>query len=488
MATVSRFAALALAALVTSADAAVQMLVRLDRIGGTAHSLPLPDGSALDVLAIRSACSGLPANRTVVYDLQTGRCEPAFINAPLPAGSARLTGSDMTLDAALTDTGIVAFDSGPGTLCLPSDCRVIGELPPPPTVVSGGPQAPPPPAADISAFNGSPLAIVSGEPVDLSWSAQNVASCQLSASVGAAEQTVSANGSLQVTPLETTIYTLFCSAPGGFDSRQLIVDVAPAPAQPQITSFAASPAAVYSGESVTLSWLSENTDRCDIEGEASGLRPDGNFTLKPALTTTYLLTCTGAGGSATARREVTVSPSQAPVAIEALSARPDSLRQGERTSLSWRSSNADACVFTNDKDRSRVTVDPDGTASFSPGETTRYTLSCHNARSSDSTGIVISVTPISGRLTVSSFTSSPARLIAGGQAQLVWTTAQASGCRVVDDNGSSPKFVPLNGDAWVQVNETTTFRAACAASSGQAESFTTVEVVDETVLVGGFEE
>ncbi|HEY6466479.1 MAG TPA: peptidoglycan-associated lipoprotein Pal [Candidatus Acidoferrales bacterium] len=98
---------------------------------------------------------------------------------------------------------------------------------------------------------------------------------------------------------------------------------APAPAptpQPTVT-INASPESVSSGQSVTLSWSSTNATDLSIDPGVGKVAPQGSTPVSPTGSTTYTITATGSGGSATASARVTVN---APVAeTPAPTANPD---------------------------------------------------------------------------------------------------------------------------------------------------------------------
>ena len=81
---------------------------------------------------------------------------------------------------------------------------------------------------------------------------------------------------------------------------------APAPTA-TLSAFARS---IPSGQSATLMWSSTNAKTCSATGfSASG--PSGSLTVSPTATTTYGITCTGSGGSAS--QSVTVAVTPAPI-------------------------------------------------------------------------------------------------------------------------------------------------------------------------------
>jgi hypothetical protein len=76
---------------------------------------------------------------------------------------------------------------------------------------------------------------------------------------------------------------------------------------PPSVSLIASPTRIKSGNSATLSWNSNNATDCSGGGfDASGA--SGSAAVSPKTTSTYLITCIGAGGKATGSATVTVHP------------------------------------------------------------------------------------------------------------------------------------------------------------------------------------
>jgi len=109
---------------------------------------------------------------------------------------------------------------------------------------------------------------------------------------------------------------------GGCKKKVAATPPAPPPSpalQPTVT-LNASPSAVSSGGTVTLSWSSTNATDLDIEPGVGKVAPQGSTPVNPTQSTTYTITATGSGGSATASANVSVSAS-APTA-EAPTAQP----------------------------------------------------------------------------------------------------------------------------------------------------------------------
>ena len=102
--------------------------------------------------------------------------------------------------------------------------------PPPPPVVETPP--PPPPKAQpprIDSFTAEPTTIQRGQSATLRWSVAAATSMSIDQGVGA----VQANGSQQVSPVNSTTYTLTANGSGGADTRSVTVTVnAPPPPPP----------------------------------------------------------------------------------------------------------------------------------------------------------------------------------------------------------------------------------------------------------------
>lgn len=116
--------------------------------------------------------------------------------------------------------------------------KVAAPPPPPPPVVETPPTPPPPPKPAIGQFVAEPSTIQRGQSSTLRWEATNATDISINQGVGA----VQARGTRQVSPTDTTTYTLSAKGPGGTDSRTTTVTVTvppppppPAPPPPKIS-------------------------------------------------------------------------------------------------------------------------------------------------------------------------------------------------------------------------------------------------------------
>lgn len=142
-----------------------------------------------------------------------------------------------------------------------------------PVVVSTGIGTAPPPAAapgdlfnlkpSVSSFYAMPLNIVSGDKATLKWTVNNADSVAINQGIGY----VSVNGTRNVKPTETTIYTLSAYNKAGSVTATAGVTVAGSlPAVPAIRWFSSNPSTILMCRSSTLSWDVANADFVRISG------------------------------------------------------------------------------------------------------------------------------------------------------------------------------------------------------------------------------
>ncbi len=87
-----------------------------------------------------------------------------------------------------------------------------------------------------------------------------------------------------------------------------------AAAEKPTVSLTAVPSTIESGQSVTLSWSSENATSLDLQPGVGAVQSSGSTSVSPSQSTTYTLTATGPGGTASATARVTVTSAPPPPA------------------------------------------------------------------------------------------------------------------------------------------------------------------------------
>jgi hypothetical protein len=153
--------------------------------------------------------------------------------------------------------------------------------------------------APVTSLSTSATTIDQGQSTTLNWSATDASSCTAS-DAWSGDKAV--NGSQTVSPTATSTYTLTCNGDGGSDTRSVTITVNAAPVTPAPTvSLSASPSSVRPGGSITLSWSSTNASNCSASGNWSGSKAtSGNQSPTINGNSTYTLSCTGDGGTASA--------------------------------------------------------------------------------------------------------------------------------------------------------------------------------------------
>lgn len=273
---------------------------------------------------------------------------------------------------------------------------------------------------EINNFDVSPELIGPGNPAVLSWNVSGASNISIEPGIGV----VGANGSLSVTPSQTTTYKLIAADKGQEEVALRTVTVKEESVV--IKEFNATPPSIELGENSILSWEVTGVENVTIEPEIGTVAAKGSLSIFPQETTNYKLTALGPDKEEVAFSTITVGNNlapeeQAPVAenltpestlpasedsqsqekpqvpenlpsqeglpaqenlpvtgslpaINLFNAIPDLVSKGEGSSLTWSVSSA-----------TQVSIEPDiGTVSLTgsqrvfPEETTTYTLTATN--------------------------------------------------------------------------------------------------------------
>ncbi len=184
-----------------------------------------------------------------------------------------------------------------------------------------------PPAAIVS-FTVTPASIVEGGSAQLEWKATGASDCVLGPDLG----TVPGTGAAGVTPLTTTAYTLTCGAATA--SAVLTVN------HPvKVDALSASPAKIFEGGPVVLSWAARDATSCFLT-ELGAVALTGSKTVHPSATTTWQLTCEGFRGPAFALATTEVTPASLTAPTN-----PQALASDGKLTLSWQQQPGRANVY-----------------------------------------------------------------------------------------------------------------------------------------------
>lgn len=163
----------------------------------------------------------------------------------------------------------------------------------------------PPP---VVTFSADPQSITLGESSTITWTITNADIATIDQEIGS----VDLNGSLVVSPIQTTTYTIEATGLGGTITKSATVTVY----LPPTVTISANPETIQDGKSSTLTWSSTKADSVSIDQGIGSVDLIGTTTVSPTETTTYTIAATGPGGTAT---------DSAVVAVIAL---PDDLNHG----------------------------------------------------------------------------------------------------------------------------------------------------------------
>lgn len=292
--------------------------------------------------------------------------------------------------------------------------------------------------ASISASEGR---IKQGAAVTLSWKSAGLRDCKIEPGLGP----VTSSGTLQVTPSETTTYTLECKGPSAPVTRQAIVEVF----KPlTIEKFSVMPEEIGAGEEARLEWRTQAATACSINQGVGAVELSGARRVAPTVSVAYTLTCSGLSDSASETATIKVVP-----AVQILSFQGS--RSGSATELQWSTRNARSCRI----DRGVGVVGVEGKLSVKPTSETLYTLSCDGARGSVSRSLVVPGVP---PVRIVRFEVKPERIISQGAAWLVWEAENAESCRVDPSVGAVGK----EGNEMVSPSITTSYKLVCKGVEG----------------------
>jgi hypothetical protein len=157
----------------------------------------------------------------------------------------------------------------------------------------------------------APTSVVLGTSATLTWSSSNATACTASNGWTGSE---AVSGTQTVTPSAagSVSYVLTCTGGGGSANATAMLTVTnPAPT----VTISVSPTSITVGQSATLTWSSTNATSCTASGAWSGSEAtSGTMSVSPtaAATDSYVLACTGTGGTASGTAALTVAAAVVP--------------------------------------------------------------------------------------------------------------------------------------------------------------------------------
>ncbi|HQX80080.1 MAG TPA: hypothetical protein PLC64_15350, partial [Steroidobacteraceae bacterium] len=167
------------------------------------------------------------------------------------------------------------------------------------------------------------------------------------------------------------------------------------PAVPGLT-FSGNPLTVSAGGSTQLEWNATNASTCTASASPaasawSGARAvSGNQTIDAvAATTQFNLSCSNAAGTTNQSVIVTVSTTPAPVPTVTLSASPTTVSAGQRSTLTWSSTNATGCTASGAWAGNKASAGSEQSAVLNA--TSTFTLACTGAGGTSEQSVTVNV-------------------------------------------------------------------------------------------------
>lgn len=329
-----------------------------------------------------------------------------------------------------------------------------------------------PPSPQIT-LSVSAATVQSGDSATLTWSADNAASCVASGDWSGAKST---SGSTAIGPLsQNSNFVLTCTGTGGQDVDS--VNVAVTPLDPPQVNLSSSNTSIQSGESVTLTWSSSDASSCTASNAWTSSRAViGSISIGPlSQTSTFVLTCTGAGGQGVASTNVTVAAPNPPQL--SFSASSTTIASGGSATLTWSTTDAASCTASGDWSGTKPTS---GSAIMSNlTQNTSYTLGCTGIGGNQSATVNITVQEPDVSVQLNSTASWIAR---SGSTTLSWTSAGANAC-VASGDWSGNKSIS-GSEAVGPLIDNSSYTLTCSNSSDSAIGLTDVSIRQATMSWG----
>jgi hypothetical protein len=291
---------------------------------------------------------------------------------------------------------------------------------------------------EVDHFGANPEVIEPGDTTVLSWGVSGASDIIIEPGIGA----VSSNGSLSVSPSQTTTYKLIISGKGENKTASCTVTVKDN--SPLITSFESNPDSIKKGESAVLNWHVAGASKVKIEPDIGVVEQTGTSSISPAKTTTYKLT---------ASKEGKEDIAYCTVAVEDNLSSPEEELSSPKENLS---SQKNALKTSQSK--------------LSPSQE-NLSSSQDNPTSPET-----SQTPGVNSPTINSFNANPDMISKGESSDLTWSVSSATKVSIEPDIGT----VGLTGSQRIYPDKNTTYTLTATNEFESVDAKKVVFVKDPT--------
>lgn len=320
-----------------------------------------------------------------------------------------------------------------------------------------------PDPAGLDYFSASPDHVKPGDETTLSWYTYCADTVTIS---GIGE--VGKTGSLSVIAPDTLPHTYIMTVTneGSYGSYYLhlyLID-------PPTGYLEADNHIIKNGESVELQWKGYNADTCIITPDIGEVDCKGGVvTITPDKPITYYLKLEGAGGAETYSLHISFIPPDVDI-----QATPETINEGESSTLSWIFSNATSCSI----DQGIGEVQLGKTLQVSPSVTTTYTMTAIGPGGTRTDQLTVNVIPVNPPPTAT-IAANPSIIWNGDETTLTWSTKNAESVTISPDIGS----VTASGSQVIAPKLTTTYTISATGPGGNDTSQARVTVLQHTPIV-----
>jgi len=315
-------------------------------------------------------------------------------------------------------------------------------------------------AVGISNFDAGPEIIEPGGSSVLNWDVSGADNITIEPGIGP----VSSNGSIPVSPPETTTYKLIATGKGNEKVALCTVTVNNESQESLIiSSFDASPDSITPGESAVLNWHVSGVSNVTIEPDIGVTEPTGTFTVSPAGTTTYKLTASN--GEKEDAAYCTVAVEENTTSSENVST--SNLQSSEENLTSQESSSTKENPTSEENSISKENQASQDDSSLQDNQASEEnSTSTENQESQDDSSLQESQASQEKLPTIGSFNANPDTLEEGKSSSLTWSVSGASKVSISPGIGT----VGLTGSQSISPSKTTTYTLTATNEFGSTEA------------------
>ena len=239
----------------------------------------------------------------------------------------------------------------------------------------------------------SPATITRGQSTMLNWTTANASTASIDQGVAASAQLGS--GSLSVSPVNTTTYTMTVVGAGNVTNTCVGTVVVNPVVQPLVTcdAFTANPQTLNAAGNTTLTWNTTNATILSINNGIGNVVADGSREVRVEANTVFILTASDGGTPVTCQVPVTIVPGVIVPTCDAFTVNPSSGASGRSATLAWSTTNATNVSINNGVGALSVV---DGSQNVTINGNTTYILTAGNGVATTSCQVSASVTDDQG--------------------------------------------------------------------------------------------